>query len=114
MSLEQRKYTRVPIEERVELRLREDASLQAACVNISRTGLLCETDAFMSPRTTVALQLNIPFGFDSYNFRCEGIVVRSDRRTGRYLIGLQFSDLPTEDSQALDTFLRLNEGAPRG
>jgi PilZ domain len=112
MADERRNEDRVPMERLVELSLERTRSMQAACLNISRTGLLCRTNRPITLQAQVSLKINVPLGFDSYNIGCSGKVVRTEEDHGRYLNGIRFTALPNDDAVALDSFLKSYEREP--
>ena len=106
MSSERRRDTRFEINQIVEMSFGRETFLHATGLNVSKTGMLCETDSYLEPYTQVSFMMSLPIGSVTVRISCEGIVVRSDIESDRYLAGISFTSMSDEDAQTLDKFLK--------
>ncbi|BDV02084.1 hypothetical protein TDMWS_21690 [Thermodesulfomicrobium sp. WS] len=126
---ERRKAPRLP--KAYRLRLREvafppTAWVDAACRDVSATGLAVECGLALSPGTPVEMRLVVPRlnlyhpGFFKalenavhQELRAVGCVVRVQQHGWRMLLGLQFTDIDPDDRRAWERLLtRLLEARP--
>jgi len=106
MASERRVAPRFSIQQMVELSYGREEIVHASGINLSKTGLLCSTDSYVEPYTEVSLLMQIPESAGEHRIECEGIVVRSEERNGRFVTGISFTSLPEEDAKALAGFLK--------
>ena len=106
MGRERRHAPRFTIEQIVELSFGREAFVRGNGINLSKNGLLCETDGYLEPSTQVALQMTLQLPTGTHRFNCEGIVVRTDEKNGRFLSGISFTTLTGEDARKLTAFLK--------
>ena len=112
---EQRQHPRV--EARLAMQLAEESLGQSLVttesLNISRGGVYCESNEFLSPLSRVALTVVLPVfraGAAPRVLRTEGIVVRSEalapvRGKKRWQIACCFTSLDNEARSVLDQFI---------
>lgn len=115
MSTERRHDQRFAIEQIVEVSFGRETFVRGTGINISRNGILCETDGYLEPSAQVSLQMTIEAGSKIHRFNCEGVVVRTDEVNGTFQSGISFSVIDEADARKLATFLnRQNATSKRG
>lgn len=109
---ERRSSPRVGMRQLVEVGYGREYFLQAAGVNLSESGLLCETAEAPEPGTRVFIMLEVrgdgPRNSDGspQNIEIEGVVARTEESDNGYRVGIEFADIPDEDTKhALDTII---------
>lgn len=116
MGEERRQYPRYRIDQLIELSFGRETFLNAEGVNVSEGGLLCLTETYVEPYSSVFILLGIPSdesGQDYYEIRCEGIVLRCDQlNSSGYRVGIRFTDIMELDKQKIDKFVRLAKSEP--
>jgi hypothetical protein len=113
MTTDRRQDPRFSIEQIVEISFGREAFVRGSGINISKTGILCETDGYLEPSSQVSLQLTIQMGSEIHRFNCEGIVVRTDEAKGTFQSGISFTDLRAADARKLGLFLKQQKPAPK-
>lgn len=106
MATERRHDPRFSVEQIVEISFGREAFVRGTGINISKTGILCETDGYLEPTSQVSLQLTIQIGSQIHRFNCEGIVIRTDEANGTFQSGISFTDLREPDARKLAIFLK--------
>ncbi len=75
-------------------------------VNVSTAGILCETPARVEPMSRVGVTLLLPesedFSGDRLEIECEGVVIRSEKKTTQtsaplYHIAVYFTQIDDQD-----------------
>ena len=113
MASERRHDQRFSIEQIVEVSFGRETFVRGSGINISRTGILCETDGYLEPSSQVSLQMTIQMDSQIHRFNCEGIVVRTDEIKGSFQSGISFTDLEAQDARKLDAFLKRQKPVSR-
>jgi hypothetical protein len=109
MDDERRKGPRRPFDEGIELSESEEGSVRASGVNISRFGVLCDTDLPLEQQSEVSVHIDIPAPPGVRRFEFKGLVVRSDESEESYKTGISFTSIPEDAEQSLDEFLESYE-----
>ena len=109
MAQERRRSPRFTIEHVIELSYGRESFVNARGFNISKTGLLCTTDTYIEPYTTVFLAINVPVGPGGHTINCEGIVLRSTEEDEGYTTAISFMSFREKDAETLVTFLGKHE-----
>ena len=111
MDEERRQYPRYRIDQLIELSFGRETFLNAEGVNMSEGGLLCVTDAYVEPYSSVFLMLGIPVdekASEYYEVKCEGIVLRCNQQNGSgYCVGIRFTDIMDFDKDKIQKFIGL-------
>ncbi len=105
MAKERRRSSRFTIQHVIELSYGRESYVSARGINISKTGLLCTTDTYIEPYTTVLLAINVPVGPDGDTINCEGMVIRSSEAGEGYTTAISFMSFREKDAEALVAFL---------
>jgi c-di-GMP-binding flagellar brake protein YcgR len=116
MNEERRQYPRYRIDQLIELSFGRETFLNAEGMNMSEGGLLCVTDSYVEPYSSVFLMLGIPVNEDAeeyYEVKCEGIVLRCNQQNGSgYYVGIRFTDIMDFDREKIQKFIELAGGKP--
>lgn len=87
----------------------EDYESEAHTLNVSVNGALCLVERDIPLMTSLKIALSLPAKGKSRNkiIRIKAAVVRKDKQrpAGPYLVALYFSDISSEDRQALQNFI---------
>ena len=106
MGKERRKSPRFDVNQMVKLSHHGKESFVGAMgLNISDTGILCETNQSLELYSRVFLMLSLVFKHESLEITCEGIVMRSVKDKKVYDVGIEFTAMREEDAAKLQTFL---------
>ncbi|WP_455381863.1 PilZ domain-containing protein [Salinispira pacifica] len=107
MQEERRKSSRFSIKGTIEFLSRGGSQVKGSGVNLSRSGVLCNTDEEIDPDTRVSVQMDLqsPAG-GAEKIECDGVVIRSDEGKGAYDTGISFTSVPEGKSGRLDEFLK--------
>ncbi len=97
------------IEHVIELSYGRESFVNARGLNLSKTGLLCTTDTYIEPYTTVFLAINVPAGPEGQTINCEGIVLRSTEEEEGYTTAISFMSFREKDAETLVDFLGKHE-----
>ncbi len=117
---ERRRSPRVRLSQLVEVGYGREYYLQAAGVDLSDHGLLCETAEAPEIGTRVFVMLEVrgdgPRNADGapQNIELEGVVARTEEVDGGYHVGIEFAAIRDEETKhALDTIIdHLQTGTP--
>ena len=99
MKNEKRKYVRITINQVIQITYGKETSFHVSAANLSEGGILCEATEPLEPYTRTYVMFDIPVKSGTHNICCEGIVVRSEKKKGKNLIGIEFSNLSDEDRE---------------
>ena len=103
---QRREFPRFRIEQMIEISFGRETYLQAAGVNISQTGLLCQTGEPVEPQARLFILIRLQGEDDKgQEIKCEGIVVRSDKKGDRFDVGVSFTDMQSGDKEKIKAFL---------
>jgi hypothetical protein len=80
------------INQLLELATSEGAVIKAQGVNISESGLLCCTDVEVPAGTFIMFKLLIPSGKSEMLVPCEGIVLKCNKKNGKFHVVIDFTD----------------------
>lgn len=105
MTGERRRAPRFSLEQVIEMSYGHESFVNARGVNISKTGLLCTSDSYLEPYTTVVLTIKVPSGPEGQILNCEGIVIRSTEENGGYTTAISFMSFRGQDAETLNAFL---------
>lgn len=106
MLEERRKFPRFEIEQMIELSFGKESYLHAAGVDISETGLLCESSEYVEPLTRLYLMVGLSANdYEKQKITCEGIVLRSFEQDGRFSIAVNFTTMQEEDRKKLNNYM---------
>ena len=105
MAKERRRAPRFKINQMIEIGFGSESFMEAAGLNISESGILCETADFVDPGARIFLRLSITIDNDEKNINCEAVVARSEKSGDRYHTGIAFTDMQDSDKQLLVLFL---------
>ncbi len=89
---DKRRHERMDINQKLELSTSEGAVLQVQGINVSESGLLCRSDEDVPIGTFVLFKLLIPSGKSAMLIPCEGIILRSVEKDGKFDIVVDFTD----------------------
>lgn len=73
--------------------------------NVSEGGILCECDEYIEPHSKLYIMFELPGKNGSYKITCDGLTVRSDLVKGKYITGIQFTDLNKDARTHLKKFV---------
>ena len=105
MAEEKRKAPRFSLHQLIRLSSNREEFLQAEGINISLTGVLLHTEAAIDLYTTLFLMFEVETEEETYLFKTEGIVMRSEKENDYYSIGLQFTELTEEEKKHLKQYI---------
>lgn len=105
---ERRKSTRFDIAQFVEVSFTKENFIKAEGINISESGILCETAEPPEPYAQIYLLLPTPDGKET--FELEGVVVRAEKVKSKYHVGVEFTHLYDEDKKMIRKILKAASG----
>lgn len=111
MSKERRRAERFSIQHLIELDYGKEQFVRASGINISSSGLLCQTEPAIELYTRVFLSLKLPSKNGEEIINCEGIVVRSDQDGSTFTTGISFTSFQPEEAEKLVRLLKYREGS---
>ena len=85
---------RFEIGQAIEVAFARESFFQAVGLNISRTGILCETNTRLDTYTRVQLVINLDYDGELETVNCEGMVMRIEEAGDRFHVGIKFTDMP--------------------
>lgn len=113
MPRERRRAPRFAIQHLIELSFGRETFVRATGVNISSSGLLCNTDPPIEPYTRVFLSLKLPTEGREEIVNCEGIVVRSEPASAGANTAIVFTGFEPDEAEKLVKLLGGHERDPR-
>ena len=109
MTDQKERAPRFEIQQMVQVNLGREEFIAAEGVNISESGMLCETDEPVDPGTRVFLMIGVPDAPpEKVVTIAEAMVVRSEEIEGGYLQGVKFDYLHQDQLERLREFLASN------
>ncbi len=108
MQEERRKWSRFSIKGKgkIELKSQGKEPIQAPALNVSRSGVLFNTDGAVDRSTEVSVRMQMDETESSEQIELDGVVVRSDPGSGKFDTAVSFSEVPEERKSKLDEFLK--------
>lgn len=108
MQEERRKWSRFSIKGKgkIELKSQGKDSIQAPGVNLSRSGILFNTEGAVDRSTEVSVRMELEAPESNEQIELDGVVVRSDQGAGTYDTAVSFTGVPEEHRNKLDEFLK--------
>jgi len=108
---ERRKHPR--IFKKLPLKLKINSfDLATETLNISSSGVYCQTDKYLEPMTKVSIVLLLPLRLKNNTVvtkkvSCEGVVVRTEksREGNKFNIAVFFSDVPKTDAENISRYI---------
>lgn len=102
--VERRKSPRVKDNFSVEI-AQEKSSLIADTINISASGIYCQSDSPMPLFREIVIKIKLPDKKDI--IECSGVVVRCEKVSGkeRYNLAIFFEDISSKDKENLSGYL---------
>jgi len=105
MAKERRRAPRFKIHQMIEVGFGSESFMEAAGLNISESGILCETADFVDPGARIFIRLSITMDNDEKHINCEAVAARSEKSGDRYHTGIAFTDMNDADKSQLARFL---------
>ena len=110
-SSERRRHPR--IFKKIPLKLKIDSfDLTTETLNISSSGVYCQTDKYIEPMTKVNIVLLLPLKLKNNTtvtkkVTCEGVVVRTEKNPAgdKFNIAIFFSDVPKADVENINRYI---------
>jgi len=99
---ERRKTPRFRIEQMVEVSFNREEFIAAEGIDLSLTGLQCETATELQTGDEMFLML----GLGKESIGCEGIVMHVRKIASRFRIGIEFTGMTEESTSTLKAFLK--------
>jgi c-di-GMP-binding flagellar brake protein YcgR len=106
MSKERRKYPRIVLQQLFEMSLGKETFVAAHSVNISEGGIYCETSKELEVHARVYLMLIIVDKTGESEVQTEGIVLRTEKKKGKYYAAIEFIEMQDEDKEKIQNFLK--------
>jgi hypothetical protein len=105
MLEEKRRAPRFKIDQMIELSFGKESYVQATGIDISESGLLCESSEHVEPSTQLYLMIRLPINDKNYEITSEAVVVRSVKQNNGFSIGIKFTGMQEEDKKKLSAFM---------
>ena len=105
MSVESRKHPRFEINQLVELDFARETFVHASAANLSEGGILCVTDEECELYTKVFIMMTLSLKSGERIIKCEGVVVRSEKKGKKWETGIQITDLDAASGKIFRTFI---------
>ena len=102
---QRRSSTRFKIEQMIELSFGKESFVQAAGLNISEGGFLCQSDENIDLHARLFIMIGLPIDDEDQKVKCEGIVTRLVKESDCYNIGVSFTEMQNEEREKLKNFL---------
>jgi hypothetical protein len=103
---DKRKFERFTISQIFEIEFMKEKVFSARGLNISKGGLLCETEYPIEPMARVFLVFRLPGSRSGRVLRTEGTVIHVKRRGEMNEFGVTFGDITEEDKENILTYLK--------
>jgi len=103
---DKRKDERFSISQIFEIEFMKEKVFSARGLNISKGGLLCETEYPIEPMARVFLVFHLPRSRSRRALRTEGTVIHVRKKGEMYEFGVTFGDITDEDREAIFTYLK--------
>ncbi len=105
MPEERRRGSRFPLDAKVELTGDGKTPIKADGVNISKYGILCNTESAVDQSSEKAVQVEIALPESGKKVELGGVIVRTEKRDETYQTGISFTEVDADDKDKLDEFL---------
>jgi Tfp pilus assembly protein PilZ len=99
--------TRFPITQLVDVSNNKEDFYHAQGINISETGLLCETDEALDIHSEIYIMLTIDGEEEALEL--QGSVSRVEKKGKKFQVGIKFNELIEEDLELLEKFIQANK-----
>ena len=91
MTKERRRTPRYILHQMIRMCHGKEAFVEATAINISESGILCETTEHIDPGTRIYMIIGVPTEKSTDQIQCEGVVARSDKSGERFHTGIAFT-----------------------
>jgi hypothetical protein len=105
MSEEQRLHPRFEVNQLVELDAGRETFVRAHAANLSRGGILCETDEECELHSTVFIMMTLSLNEGDRIIKCEGVIVRSEPDGDHWETGISITSMDDASAVIFDEFL---------
>ncbi len=105
MTKERRKYPRIVLHQLFEMSLGRETFVAAHSVDISEGGIYCETSKELEIHARVYLMLLIVDKEGESEVKTDGIVLRTEKKKGKYYAAIEFVEMMDEDREKLNNCL---------
>jgi len=102
---QRRSSTRFKIEQMIELSFGKESFVQAAGLNISEGGFLCQSDENIDLHARLFIMIGLLIDDEDQKIKCEGIVTRLIKESDHYKLGVSFTEMQNEEREKLKNFL---------
>ncbi len=102
---EKRRDNRFKIYQMIQMSIGKEKFISCEGINISKSGMLCKTNAKVNPGARFYLLFEVPLSTGKYEIKCEGLAAHIKKEGDSYEIGISFSDLWEEDEKILETYI---------
>ena len=106
MTKERRKYPRLILHQLFETSLGKETFVAAHSVNISEGGIYCETSKELEVHARVFLLMIIIDKKGESEVQTEGIVLRTEKKKGKYYAAIEFIEMKDEDKEKIMNYLK--------
>lgn len=87
----------------------DDEYYDAKALNLSSSGIACESRAMIDPLSQVYFIFSVPTPGGNRRIGCEGFVARAVSEGDRCVLGIHFVDISPEDQSAIDAYIDSQE-----
>jgi hypothetical protein len=90
----------------VEITFGKENFVHAEGINLSESGLLCETSEEVDPYSRLFIMLSLPGTKGEAEITCEGVIVRLQKKKKKFQIAVQFTEIDDDDVKNIRKFIK--------
>jgi len=92
MENDKRRRERTPMNQIIELSTSDGNTVKVEGINISESGMLCQSESEIPQGTFVLFHMSLPGGKPDMLLKCEGIVLKCTKASGKFNVVIDFTD----------------------
>jgi len=102
---DKRRHGRFKMYQMIQLSIGKEKFIACEGINISKSGMLCKTNAEVHSSARFYLMFEVPLKTGKYEIKCEGLAAHVNPVEDGFEVGVSFCDLWEEDAKILEMYI---------